>query len=90
MTDNSTVLTPESKCLDCGYKFDAATSAYGDRKPKAGDITMCINCGHLMAFREDFGVRPLTDAEIIDIAGDRRIVDAQRVRKFVMDKKNKT
>lgn len=87
--DPSTVRTPKNKCLDCECPFDAASNAYGKSQPKTNDITMCIECGHLMAFNEDLTVRALTDAEIVSIAGDKRIIDAQRARQFVMAAKRK-
>jgi hypothetical protein len=47
-------------------------------KPRPGDVTICIECGHIMAFDGDLGMRPLTDAEMIAVAGDRNIIMAQR------------
>jgi len=71
-----------SRCLDCGALTDAAmhaNAAKGRRIPKPNDVTICIECGHLMAFADDLTLRPLTDAEMIAVAGDRDIVMAQRL-----------
>ena len=48
--------------------------------PEPGDITICIHCGHLMAFADDMTVRPLTDNEMYDIAGDPRLIAFQKAR----------
>jgi hypothetical protein len=68
-------------CLDCGGIVDAAsdaTSGEPARAPQAGDIAICFHCQHVMAYGDKPGeVRPLTDQEIIDIAGDKSIVEAQ-------------
>lgn len=35
-------------CPNCGILLDAMTSTNGDFKPKAGDATICFNCGQVM------------------------------------------
>lgn len=85
------VETPESKCLDCGKKFDRASgvgSKYGRNRlvPRPGDITICIGCGHIMAFADDLTMRALTDAEMVEIAGRPDIIAAQKARKFSAEK----
>ena len=66
------------RCLGCGYVCDAAAAVDGDDMPNSGDITICIECGHIMAFGLDLRLRALTDAEMHTVAGDRRIIVAQR------------
>jgi hypothetical protein len=34
-----------SQCPHCGFKHEAATSAYGDDIPTDGNVTMCFQCG---------------------------------------------
>lgn len=46
--------------------------------PEPGDISVCINCGHIMAFADDLKLRSLTDQEMFDVAGDPRMLLAQR------------
>jgi hypothetical protein len=53
-------------------------------QPKPGHITVCIGCGHLMAFAEDMRLRNLTDAEMYEIAGDPRLIAVQCARKLAM------
>lgn len=62
--------TPECRCLDCGTMIDSASAIKDDViRPKPGDITVCVNCGHIMAFNDDITVRMLTDDEMFEIAG---------------------
>lgn len=74
------VRLPETNCLDCGRVLDCANSIGGKSKPSPGDITVCLMCGHLMAFNKDLTMRPLTDAEIIAIAGDEQMITIQAAR----------
>lgn len=69
----------EDHCLNCGKQIDAASS-YGDdaRDPRAGDITICIECGHIMAFGDDLKVRALNDQEMQYVAGNREVLLMQR------------
>ncbi len=64
-----------SSCLACGYEMDRATMINGDSGPAPGDMTLCMRCRHLMAFADDLSLRELTDSEIMECAGDRRIVE---------------
>jgi hypothetical protein len=67
--------TQPSPCTNCGKINDAATSVDLDSaKPGPGDIAVCLYCGHVMAFDEQIRLRNLTDAEVINIAGDPKLV----------------
>jgi hypothetical protein len=81
------VRVPKSACLDCGKQMDGATGVDYRGGPQPGHITICIGCGHIMAFAEDMRLRKLTDTEMIEIAGDRRLIAVQRARKLAMDLK---
>jgi len=72
-----------SQCLDCGAPNDSAAAVGCEAKPQPGDITICLRCGHLMAFGDDLALRQLTDAEVIEIAGDERIIAVQKLRGMV-------
>jgi hypothetical protein len=79
------VNTPECKCLACGYQFDCATAPDDEvARPKDGDISICLKCGHLAAFNDDMTLRPLTDAEMLDVAGDKEILRMQAARSAAM------
>ena len=77
----TTTRTPASACSSCGTFNDAATSVDGDKKPDAGSITVCLWCGHIMAYDADLKLRELTDKEAHAVAGDKRILAIQRGRK---------
>ena len=65
-----------SACLNCGKVLDAATGIGNKRKIRAGAITICIACGHLMAWSGS-AFRALTDEEMVGIAGDERVIKMQ-------------
>lgn len=77
---------PEQTCPSCGKRLDAATALErGGVRP--GDVSICIYCGHLSILGEDNRLRPPTDAEMIEIAGDPRILRAQAARMATMREK---
>lgn len=62
-------------CPNCGTLLDAATIFGPDLcAPSEGDISVCIGCRHILAFNADLSVRNLTDQEMLDVAGDQRLV----------------
>lgn len=70
-----------SPCISCGVSNDAATGATDlNATPVPGDIMICLSCGHIAAYGEDMRIRELTEREQIEIAGDRDILHAQRIR----------
>jgi hypothetical protein len=72
---------PPSPCLGCGKVTDMAKNAFeGSRFPGAGDFTVCIYCGHIMVFNDDLTVRDPTGKEMIEMAGDQRIIAIQKAR----------
>jgi len=71
---------PATKCLECGHELDAMSGIGNDVKPVAGDITICIMCGHIMAFNADLSLRELTDAEAMSVAGDPIIIGFNAIR----------
>ena len=80
----STRLAP-SACLACGTTMDAAThTSDPDVRPSPNDITICLYCGHLMAFGDDLQLRALTDDEMHQCAGDPVILKLQKARAKVV------
>lgn len=71
MKDHDT--NPAGRCLRCGHPLTQASSLHSDVSPSEGDLTLCIRCGHLMAFTADLGFRDLTTEELIEAALDRRV-----------------
>lgn len=74
------VQTPHCHCLACNSIIDACTNMTADTQPRGGDITICLDCGHIMAFEADLTLRNLTAAEMISVAGDPEIIKIQKAR----------
>ena len=72
----STTRHTSSPCLNCGALLDASSVYSQERRvrPGEGDITICLMCRHVMAYKADLSLRPLTDEEIVEVAGDPRLV----------------
>ncbi len=51
----------ESRCHKCESLLDTATGE--KKKPKSGDISICIYCGAIGVFKEDLKIRALTNEE---------------------------
>jgi hypothetical protein len=73
---------PKSACLSCGEPLEGATCVGHDSAPAVGDVTICIYCGHLMAFDTDLKLRELSDEQVREMAGDGRILAVQRARRL--------
>lgn len=67
---------PEARCLNCGQELDAASAVGEDKKPKPGAIVICAYCSHIQALGDDWKMRPLTDEEIVEIAGASETLEA--------------
>jgi hypothetical protein len=78
------VHNPPSNCLGCGKEIDGATGVGHRSKPRAGCISICFYCGHLAAYDWQLKLRPLTDAEMIEIAGNEQILAIQKLRGLAM------
>lgn len=64
-------------CVECGYDFDAAASIDGDddARPRPGDLSVCLNCGHPSVFAGDLKKRELTREELANLSAEsRRII----------------
>jgi hypothetical protein len=70
--------TTENHCLNCGELIDAATPVDGGRAPQTGDISICLDCHHLMVYDADMKVRALTNEEMVEIAGDSALIRAMK------------
>lgn len=62
---------PVVQCLECGYKLDAAgvAPAQGDddARPAPEDLTVCLNCGEIMAYTETMTLRRLGKTELLEM-----------------------
>jgi len=57
-------------CLRCGYCLDTAT---GEGKPSPGDVSICMECHHIMCFADDMTMREPTAEELVEIAKNKDI-----------------
>lgn len=78
-------VVPKSSCLHCGKIVEIATSFEG-HTPYPGAISVCIKCGHVMAFDDNMVLRNLNDQEMHDLAGDKNLLRLQKARGYVMSK----
>lgn len=78
--------TKMSLCPSCGKPLDCATALDGNSKPKFGDVSVCLYCGEILSFGLGLVLQPLTDEQMIEVAGDKDILTAQRLRGEMMKK----
>lgn len=66
-------------CPLCGKTLDHGTHVRKENaRPKAGDFGICLDCGAILVYREDLGVRLATQAEK-DELGRRQPQDLERM-----------
>lgn len=76
---------PRCNCLDCGYPMDAASNPFTGHKPSPGDVSICLECGHIMVFKKNLTIRNPRGKEFHAIAGDERIIAIQKARVAIQD-----
>ena len=82
----SVEVRPGSQCLQCGLELTGAAGVVdsanaGVPVPSPGDFSVCIACGHVMAFDERLAVRELTAEEKRSMDEDDRVLLVQAARK---------
>lgn len=70
---------PVSHCTSCNKKVDCAAGV-DDVAPQEGDFSLCLDCGHIMAFNKELILRDLTEEEVVMIAGNEEML---RMQKFI-------
>jgi hypothetical protein len=80
---------PDATCINCKKLMDGATPTDGGRAPLPNDVAICAYCGHLQAYGDDLKFRELTDIEILECAGDPKILMAQEFGKRFREHKEK-
>lgn len=69
------------KCLSCKRDLDGWARPNGDdNKPAVGDLSICAYCGNVAKFGLGFAMVPLTDADMIESAGSKELIDAVNAR----------
>lgn len=86
VADEITTLIPETVCPGCGHHNDAASHFFDEnQRPKPGDTSLCLRCGHVMIFADDLTMRAPTEQEMNEISRDpemRRLQAARSEIKF--------
>lgn len=52
---------PATECPKCGKVMDRATGVGHDRRPKPGDLTICIGCAAVLIFQIDLGLKEVDE-----------------------------
>jgi RNase P subunit RPR2 len=78
---------PPVLCPSCNTPLDMATSLESNEPPMDGDVTICLQCGHIMVFENNRPRDPNHD-ELRIIAGAPKILRAQRARVAGKEKQN--
>jgi hypothetical protein len=74
-------------CLGCSLPLISSQGITGSATPEAGSIALCWECGHVQAFADPpTRYRPLTDAEMVEIAGYSVIVLANNLRAAMLER----
>jgi DNA-directed RNA polymerase subunit N (RpoN/RPB10) len=81
-------VTTPCACLNCGKVLDRATPMSDTDGPSPGAITVCLTCGHIMAFADNLAFRELTDEEVKEIAGNRTIIAINKWRDELRSKRH--
>lgn len=77
---------PQSACPKCGKVNDAATFPGDDtRRPKPGDLTICIGCGELCQFGAAHELLPF-DAEQLEPEQRSHVLEQQRLIRSAMQR----
>ena len=65
-------------CPACGHRITSASHVATATAPVPGDFTVCLYCSTLLTFADDLSLRNLTDAEMIEAAGDKEVLATMR------------
>jgi hypothetical protein len=60
---------PESVCVKCKVQLDSATG-FGNARPKPGDITICLYCGHILEVGDNMELRSLSPQKFLELPDD--------------------
>jgi hypothetical protein len=74
------------QCSRCGLALagsgdERSLKEAGVPNPSPGDFTVCIGCGHIVAYDDDMNLRELTRREIDSIDETDRIMLLQQARR---------
>lgn len=66
----------KTPCPQCGAGLDGALGLTDDAGPKAGDITICLECRAVSVFSDAMSLREPTPDELKKLAGNRDLIAA--------------
>lgn len=66
-------LEVKDSCPACDHFIDAATDAFGEAKPSAGDLSVCMYCGAYLTFNADLTVAELSTDAFVELPLENRI-----------------
>ena len=66
MSAERSVAIPDQKCPFCGYRMDR-TDGIETKRPKVGDILLCLKCMEVCLFDKNFVLRMPTIKELMEI-----------------------
>jgi hypothetical protein len=67
-------------CPFCGSKHEAASSPFGNYKPRTGDWSVCLYCNQVGVFGDGLILRKPTAEEHLSIIASPEITELQLVR----------
>jgi hypothetical protein len=77
--------TSKLRCPECEKINDAASAVVEltekgnpQIKPKPGDLSICIYCGHFSVFNDELQLRPMTEDEKKQWAGNPMVVSVSK------------
>jgi hypothetical protein len=80
-----TVEVKPAPCLNCGKINDRLGGAIDEHSvPVPGDVTMCIECGHLAIYENPGRLREPTADELLEIMQDPEIQAVQLARRRIV------
>jgi hypothetical protein len=79
--DSKGNLLPTVACPVCLYMMDCASSLEPCQRPRPGDFSLCLKCGAILRFQENFHLRAATEFEIRFLPDKERkvLLEAQMV-----------
>ena len=82
---------PKQQCPYCGYVCDRCSHAFGDAKPKPGDVSLCFRCMEISFFDGDMNLRRPLPIELENLRNSPEWEQIEQVRadkRKVMAKRN--
>lgn len=84
-------------CPQCNYDCDSVSDIdsnlilgyLSSHPPRAGDLSVCLNCGQLLTFCANLTLRKLNPDEIRDLMRERRTWDLIEKCQFVIHQRGK-